>query len=329
VLRLHFTAEDLARTCLSTQPAPLPEAAFSLELLLRRHGGAAFEPWRDLARTRVRSPLPMLRHLIGPHGLWPGFLTTSRQSETAAAWDAFRATPHHLVHRCVRAVQFERDLPPWARTLAEGDPESLDHLTAEFRTYHAAAIAPVWPAVLERTRADHAARATLMARHGVRHLLGGLHPRLRWGRPQVLHCDLPDGPYGDVYLRGKGLRLTPSVFARTPDYWGGDFWAGGDPVPMITYPVAVAPLWHRTPTTAGHLTDLIGATRARVLAHVAAHHGLSTSELAHQLDLSLPTVSKHTTVLRASALITSHRHGHRVIHTATRLVSCARNSFKI
>lgn len=48
-------------------------------------------------------------------------------------------------------------------------------------------------------------------------------------------------------------------------------------------------------------------------------HGCGTTELARRLSISNATVSHHTTVLRNAHLVSSHRDGKTVVHTATSL----------
>ncbi|UKD58185.1 ArsR family transcriptional regulator [Amycolatopsis sp. FU40] len=314
MLRIHFTPKDLTRIRLAMDPAPLVETVFSLELLLRRQGGAVFEPWRDLVSRRVRTPLPMLRHLIGPAGLVPAFLgPTSPGLEPA--WDDVRTASRHLVGRALRYIDRRRRVPQWGWALADGDAGARDHLVREYRVYHTAAIAPVWPAVVRSRQTDLQFRATTLAAQGAEQLLGGLHSALDW-QPPILQCHLPDGPHGDLRLRGQGLRLMPSVFTRLPRF------AGDDGTPTIIYPISVgtdSPLWFRDQHGGAQLADLIGRTRATVLRSVARRHSTSTGELASMLDLSPAAVSKHATVLRANGLITSYRDKHRVIHLPTPL----------
>ncbi|ASU83966.1 hypothetical protein CDO52_15290 [Nocardiopsis gilva YIM 90087] len=46
MLRIHFTAEDLARTTMAEGPDPAWEIVLSLHMLGGRQGGVAFEGWR-------------------------------------------------------------------------------------------------------------------------------------------------------------------------------------------------------------------------------------------------------------------------------------------
>ncbi|MEU2989547.1 ArsR/SmtB family transcription factor [Streptomyces griseoincarnatus] len=67
------------------------------------------------------------------------------------------------------------------------------------------------------------------------------------------------------------------------------------------------------------MAALLGPTRAMVLLGIAEEHGPTTTELARRTGVSQPTVSHHTTVLRDSGLISTHRCGTRAYHLLTPL----------
>ncbi|MFF7128573.1 helix-turn-helix domain-containing protein [Streptomyces sp. NPDC008240] len=85
--------------------------------------------------------------------------------------------------------------------------------------------------------------------------------------------------------------------------------AGAGLAPRIRYPArGLATVRHGGPPTA--LADLLGRTRARILA-LLAEPG-STTGLAHRLGVSTGTVSRHLGVLHRAGLVTRARHGHLV-----------------
>jgi DNA-binding transcriptional ArsR family regulator len=63
--------------------------------------------------------------------------------------------------------------------------------------------------------------------------------------------------------------------------------------------------------------DALMSTPRRRLRHEMGL--LAESSLAHRLGISLPSVSRHTTVLRRAGLVTSLRQGPAVLHTRTEL----------
>ena len=93
---------------------------------------------------------------------------------------------------------------------------ALDRLTHAVRLYDDAAIGPYWAEIQASLDADRAMRAHIMAANGVAGLLASVSPRLRWD-PPVLHWyahDVrPDVPR-DIFLGGRGLVLSPSLFVK-------------------------------------------------------------------------------------------------------------------
>ncbi|MEV5501469.1 MarR family transcriptional regulator [Nonomuraea fuscirosea] len=61
------------------------------------------------------------------------------------------------------------------------------------------------------------------------------------------------------------------------------------------------------------------ATRARVLCHIAATPGHTTSELSRRPGTSPSSASAHAQALHRAGLITSTRHANMVTHRATGL----------
>jgi DNA-binding transcriptional ArsR family regulator len=65
------------------------------------------------------------------------------------------------------------------------------------------------------------------------------------------------------------------------------------------------------------LVALIGKGKAAALRAIGT--GRTTTDLAAHLEVSASAASQHTATLRAAGLITSTRHGQRVVHTLTPL----------
>ena len=91
--------------------------------------------------------------------------------------------------------------------------------------------------------------------------------------------------------------------------------------PVLIYPIGQG--CQSVPVTAESgrrsLAALMGGTRAAVLYTVGA--GATTTQLAHRLNTSLASVSRHTGVLRNAGLISTHRQGSSVVHALTDLGS--------
>ncbi len=177
-------------------------------------------------------------------------------------------------------------------------------------------VAPHWARIRQSFQADVAWRTRLLAAHGIKACLASTHPAADWSGT-VLEVDRP--PDYEVRLGGRGLVLMPSPFwtgrplvAQGPD--------GPDGAHLLVYP-ALTPLPLAGPGPApgeqGALDALLGRTRAAVLRQLVRRR--TTSELARDLDISLPSVSEHTRTLRAAGLIATERDGKAVLHSVTGL----------
>ncbi|QPP07089.1 winged helix-turn-helix transcriptional regulator [Streptomyces bathyalis] len=313
-IRIHFEAEDLARTQVAGAPDPLWETLLSLHVLQEREGTSVFGKWRK--RTRALVPA-YVRHflcaLAPPRGYSPDFLTPAESANgLEAGLEALLSTSRERLGTDMSRLAVNRHVPERARDVG---PRGLERLADAISSYHAQAIAPYHTQIRGHLEADRAERAHRVLNGGVEHLLDGLHPNLRW-EPPVLevrgtHVDR------DVPLGGRGLRLVPSFFCRR------------NPVtlrevslqPVLVYPVEHQPGWDEADFRVRPKTDseespcaaLLGRTRAAALEVVAS--GCTTSELARRLNISPATATHHTAILREAGLITSHRAGASVHHT--------------
>ncbi|WLW49974.1 ArsR/SmtB family transcription factor [Streptomyces sp. YU58] len=322
MLRVHFTAEDLARVQVATELDPLWETVLGLQqLTCPGRGARVFRLWRRQAGEVVRGrqlagAVRMLSALVPSSGAFPDFLTpAAAASGLDAGLDAVRGTPlgrlrHEL--RWLPAGPARRGpAPPWLRDLAAGDRDRMAELTDALRAVHEAVSAPHWPEAAALVEADRALRARTLRDSGVHGLLGSLCTAVRWD-PPVLHADYPVDR--DLRLNGRGLRLIPSYFCwRTPVAF----------VDPELRPVLVYPVDHGTPGAARDdrqaLPALLGRTRARVLA--ALDDTATTGELARRLRVSPASASQHVHVLAAANLVRSRREGNQVLHSLTPLGS--------
>jgi DNA-binding transcriptional ArsR family regulator len=183
------------------------------------------------------------------------------------------------------------------------------------RQYWQVAIKPFWPQIRAVLDADVAYRATRLARGGIEALLSDLHPELELAEHAI---EVQSSAAGSEHeLPGAGLRLVPCVFAWPHVMVDID---AGNP-PSITYgPRGIGELWPQTPPpepTGDALAALLGRTRAAILRAVALPK--STSDLAAELDQSMPAISAHLAVLRRAGLVSSRRAGRRVLYQLTPL----------
>lgn len=319
MLRVHFTADDLVSTTVAASVDPLWEMVFS-RLRLSTRSGAVFEPWARRVRPRlgdheVRAGLDVLA-VLSPRGpYFPDFLTPAEGAiGLRPAIDAIRATPRTRLRRELQRLSLTSTLPPWAGLLAAGDADLLAELGKTLVDYHHRVLEPHSDLMQAAVDADRAHRRRALLTGGCEELLRTMRPLMRW-RPPVLEVDYPSDR--DLLLAGRGLRLVPSYLCQhTPVAL-----ADPDLAPTLVYPVnheyvgrgaitVARPGWH-------DLSALLGTTRAQVLAEVG--DGTTTGDLAQRLGVSPAAVSRHTTVLRRSGLITTTRQTLCVLHVLTPL----------
>lgn len=314
MLRVHFTAHDLARVRVAPGPDYLWEISNSIQTLQRQDGVREFGEWRRWARPRLPDSSRLLAPLLPPRGDSPDFLTPTHgdRATLQAAVDTLVRTPRPRLHADLARVAAARRLPGWTRTLAGGDADTLRELGRAVRAYHGEALAPFWRRIHAHVDADRAVRLRSLLDGGTEGLLEGLGPRFRW-RPPVLEADYPVDH--QLHLDGRGLVLQPSFFCWPTPITLAD---GGLP-PVLVYPIGHAADWTRAarhaPPDDGPLGPLLGHTRAAVLR--ATRTGASTVELARLLAVTHPAVSQHVKVLRAAGLVTTVRRAGRSLHVAT------------
>lgn len=314
MLRIHFNADDLARTCIASGPDVMWEIVLSLQLLQNREGAGVFDGWRRHVRGRVG---PWLRPLVtlAPHAAYfPDFLTPAPGSHCLEhGLDQVLSTSRTRLRDEIRLLADHVRVPSWTARLAEGDVETLDRLDGAVRAYHQAVIEPAWTVVRTRVETDRGRRMHALAEGGCERLLNGFRPLMRWNHP-VLEVAYPVDR--DLTLAGRGLLLVPAYFCwRTPVTLVDD-----ELRPVLVYPMEHDPrVTPEKPPGADDrpLTDLLGRTRAAVLR--AVEGGGTTTQLSRRSGTSLASASQHATVLREAGLISTRRDGGAVLHTLTPL----------
>jgi DNA-binding transcriptional ArsR family regulator len=323
VVRVNFTADDLARTRFSAAPAPLVETGLALVEMRR----AAVDrrrmhtrPWlREAWRAFPPTARPLL-DLFGPRAPWPDFID-SPAPDLSEALGFVCGTPRRYLRSELTVVWRNRpDRPPaWLRDLADGDADAIEILVRALRDFHDAIVAPRWDSVLSSFHGDVARRMLILAAGGHQALFGALHHQLRW-RDDGLERQ---GGGGEYELRGGGLLLMPSAF------WSGPpVFAHGDGVRagcVLLY--EAQPNGHRPGPDhilagvagADNLAALLGPTRAAVLRALREPH--STVDLAGTVGISPASASEHAKVLREAYLVETRREGRSVRHSLTPLGS--------
>lgn len=321
MLRIHFTAEDLARTRVAATIGVAAETYFSLELLRGSRDHPYFRSWRLAVAGRMGADTRPLTSLLPVRG--PGLDLLALMGEVPSlehAVDNLLHAPASRLRREFEGLDFYPGHLPWARRVSEGDSDARQELAGAVRACHRLTVEPYW----HRARSELVALSTrytnLMLEGGIDLLLRSLcAPLVRW-RPPVLEAPYPRRT--EVRLQGRGLIITPTAFASRAVSL---LW---DPLDTAQPPRLAVPAL-RGPLTGGvglvepdgssgrSLESLLGRTRAAALRVTA--EGCTTTGLARRLNVSAAAASQHATVLRNTDLITTSRRGGSVLHHITPL----------
>ncbi len=312
------TREDLLAVRFAV--SPVWEAQAAVQAFADERGRSYHEPWLLRVRARAaRLDLAPLLAVLPRRGYVPDFLTppprTSRPGLRAQLAE-IRATAPAQVARELERCRETVDDESYRRLLASllTDPErARDQLAARLQEAWASLVAPFWVRIRTLLDRDVEQRSRALARHGLRHVLDELHPKIRWtGRG----LSLADRNGRTVEVGERGFLLMPSAYlwphvaAIVEEPW----------LPTIIYPVTgIAGLWQAPAAPPGALGRLLGRTRAVVLA--ALDQPLSTTALAAMTELSPAGVSRHLLALRDAGLVSAARHGHEVRYRRTELGS--------
>lgn len=321
MLRIHFTAEDLARTRVAATIGVAAEVYYSLELLREKRQLPHFRSWRSAVAGRMGAETRPLTSLIPVRG--PGLDLLALMGDAPSldhAVDNLLHVPTSRLRREFEALDFHPGHLSWARQVSEGDRDALRELAEAVRACHRLTVEPYW----HRGRSDLVALSTrcanLMLEGGIDLLLRSIcAPLVRW-RPPVLEAPYPRQV--EVRLQGRGLIITPTVFAKHPVSFLWDPLDTAQP-PRLTVPALRRPLTgaagpaEANGSAARNLEALLGRTRAAALLVTA--EGCTTSELARRLNVTAAAASQHATVLRNTDLITTSRRGGSVLHLITPL----------
>lgn len=308
--------DGLMRVRFAVSPAWETQAA--VQALADERGFAYHEPW--LVRVRARAAGLDLAPLVAalPRcGYVPDFLAPPPRIARPGFADELaqiRATRPAMVARelgrCHQTVDRHADSRLLAGLLA--DPAGArDQLAARLHDAWTSLVAPFWGRIRALLERDIDERSRMLARHGLLRVLGELHPKIRWTK---LGLSMADGSGRIVEVGERGLLLMPSAYlwphvaAVIEQPW----------LPTIIYPAAgIAGLWQAPPPPPDVLAQLLGRTRARLLA--CLDQPSSTTALAVRTGLSPAGVSAHLLTLRDAGLLATARRGHEVCYFRTEL----------
>ncbi|WP_327587993.1 helix-turn-helix domain-containing protein [Nonomuraea sp. NBC_00507] len=320
MLRIYFTSDDIARTRIAPGPDPLWELVLSLQMLRPQRGDLLFTTWRHesckaVRHARLGEVLGLLLALTPNVGYFPDFLNPIEAIHGLDhGLEALRTTPIPMLKRDVRRLAATHRLPESARRLADGEPAVLTDLTEAMRACYDLTVMPYRRSIDAALGKDRRIRTFALANGGVEGLLASLRPMMTWSAGELR---IPGHRHQELHLHGRGLLLIPSYFCVSGPLTMFD----PDLPPVLIYPVVRGPdaLPSRASTMPTALGALIGSTRAAVLDVIGTREGASTTTLARHLGISMATASEHTTVLRQSGLISSHRDHNRTLHHLTEL----------
>ncbi|GAA1614418.1 MULTISPECIES: ArsR/SmtB family transcription factor [Kribbella] len=318
MIRLRLSPGDLER--LRFAYSPLAEVAESLYVLHSGRIPRLHRAWYERIREDLhRVDFDVLRAIVpAPRPHVASFLLAGAR-EPSTSIDEQLA----MVAACP-ADRLREDLEVvWRGELPAATERVLQHggarrIAEVLDQYWQVAVRPYWPQIRAVLDADVAYRASRLARGGIEALLADLHPELELAEHAIhVRSTQPEGP--DHQLRGAGLLLVPCVFAW-PHVMAD---LGSTNTPSITFgPRGIGNLWPAAEvsrTGAESLGALLGRSRAAILLSLGLPR--STSDLAADLQQSMPAVSAHLAVLRRSGLVTSWRAGRRVLYQRTPLAT--------
>jgi DNA-binding transcriptional ArsR family regulator len=308
-----FTVEDLARTRFAI--SPMWELVSGKGLLRDPSLASLHLPWVEEVRPAAREVDSMaLLALIAPRGYMPDFLTPPPSSPLATfaeELELVRSTPTPQVRREMGFFLGARKPPEALRRFLDQPRRALAELGDTLNQLWERTLEPHWPRLRALLEADVLYRSRRLTDGGPAGLFADLHPNVSFGeaRLEVQAACSAD----EVALGGRGLLLVPSAFAwQNPRLIIDPPWQ-----PTLIYPArGVALLWEPgSARTSEALAGVLGQTRATLLEALDAP--VSTTDLAHRLELSPGGVSQALTALRDAGLITGARRGRRVHYLRT------------
>ncbi len=311
MIRIHLTAEDIARVRITATPDMDAELVWAGYQLANRVSSGRLAQWRQRLTRGWNPDTARLFDLYSPTNM-PGFAGVV-QPEPDATAKAVAATDPDGLGYYLRILTRARALTPFLRALADGHGSAFTALGEAVANLQTVALQPYRRRIASQVAAAATQAGARAASSGIGAMLSTLHPEIGWdGR--VLSI-VSSGEY-DFDLDGRVLVVRPSVLAVKSGHSGVMF---ADKLELY-YPATEAVLVRDPPTTAVDpaLAALLGATRAAVLDAVVRNPGITTGRLAQSLGVSAAAVSRHTAVLRDAGLITTLRDAMTVHHHPTR-----------
>ncbi|WP_052744378.1 hypothetical protein [Streptomyces odonnellii] len=241
VYRIHFTAQDLARTRVAETPRPLLELSAAMVTLQGRTRPVLLDAWRQRAFPGLSGQARMALSLVPVLGWSPEFLSPEQAGTPEEVLEQVRATPPQEVHTELAGIAEKQRLPTWARYLAD-DTALRKDLYDGLGQLHTLLLAPYWTQITDHFAADRPVRMRHLPGGGVERLLAQANPRwMRWNPPVLEIRTVMKEVSLDLHLEGRGLLLVPSVFLTN----SASVWSDDESQPIVTYPVSHNDPLHR------------------------------------------------------------------------------------
>ncbi|MEV6328305.1 helix-turn-helix domain-containing protein [Streptomyces sp. NPDC051909] len=312
MLRIHLTADDLARVRFAPRPAPLQELHAALATAVAPLSSAPlFGHWRARVLRSLPAAADPLADLV-PGGRPPAFLDVLGDT-LDEAFARIRATRPAVVRAELERVYGSGPAPRWIRGLHAGEEASWRAVRRAQRAAYETVLAPVWPLVQDLHRDAFARHALTVAEHGLAAALTSLAPGTRFDGAV---WEWPSAPDRDIRPAGRGLLLLPTFHHPS-----APLLQDLPPHPLVlTYPSASAlpPVPEQQQEQVNPddpLAAALGRTRASLLRLL--DEPLTTTQLARALRVSAATASEHAAALRTAGLLTTTRTGRSVNHART------------
>lgn len=292
MLALKLTAGDLRKIIFVT--AEHPETIGALVTVRGTADSTFVETWREKAVFHLPHRRAPLLRIIPARGIVPD-----------------EVAPEHLSAGSTPAVvtTMRRRLASPARSESRRSRDIWGAVGGGLVRFHHEVLIPVRPNLRRVLSQELAANAAAITSGGIDAALGRLGPSVRWDPPHLL---IDSVHRGTVEGSGHGVRLVPSVFWRRPAVA-----VDGYQVPTVVYPVDGAQVDRWATEVETNTAALLGSTRAAILELLLVAR--TTSEVARELGLGLPTVSVHLSTLHQNGLAVSTRTGRSVHHVITPL----------
>jgi len=295
VIRIALGAEGLANTRFAISPL---HAAVELLYFRECAPQTVAGQWRAAVGEALHSEhLDLLAAIVheGIHGYLPDFVGPTP--------DGYEGDLDTELHRVATTAPERIDYET-------GEQQFAEHVAGQLAQFWRLMLPRHWPRIRERLENDISSRTRTLAREGFAAMIATLHPTMVWKQDGLI-LDMSCGPTtSHGHTVAEAMVLMPTAFGQRPLHSLDPCDAPCFRFPLITYPSLSSPSVSAPP-----LDELIGSTRALLLAQLDAPQ--TTEQLAEDLHLSPSTVSYHLQVLHRAGLVSRIRRSRHVYYRST------------